>query len=76
MKKLLRFDIDEEGSAEQSHQKTGEGELRPSTNFAFHFDPPTVGLHQLPGDGQPQPRTTRGPRPRLVGSIEALEDVG
>lgn len=35
-----------------------EGELGPSTDLAFHLDPPPMGLYQIPDNGQPQARAT------------------
>src|SRR5262245_27639435 len=52
-----------------------EAEARPVARRALSPDPPIVRFDQLPYDRQTQPGSAGGPRPRAVGTVEALEDI-
>ena len=64
------------GTGQTVRGRQGEDERRADTDPALGPDAAAVGLDDLFGDGQAQPRPAAGPGPRFVGPVEALEDVG
>src|SRR5690349_11046398 len=59
------------GRQRQSHGRAGT-----AAGLADDRDRAAVGVDQRLGDGQPQPRAAIDAGARLVGAVEALEQVG
>jgi hypothetical protein len=54
----------------------GEEEMRALAGLALDPDAPAVGLDQMAGDGQPQPRPPVRPGPGFLRPVEPIEDIG
>src|SRR5438067_113635 len=53
--------------------RQGDGKGAPLPRVAFHPDPPTVQLRQVPGYGQPQPQPLIAPGQMPLQLAEGLE---
>src|ERR1039458_1653010 len=66
--------IPRSGSARSLRAGQGDQKITARIQLALRPDRPTLRLHHMPRDGQPQPRAARLPRPRFIYPVEPLED--